>query len=514
MTEEQDLQHHEWVRRAKSQLEEGIARARLGDRAGARVILRRIIHANPYEEDAWLWLAWVAETKEQSLRYLQEAQTLLPESPRLAEALRWAKEQLGQEQEPLEPEEPGPAKVVTEQPPRPSLAVNAEELAQKASQTASQALEQLKTRLPPVSLPHFQAERWRNIGMILLMGVALVAVVSLVMLGIANARGRVSTVQALTLPTPVPETAPTPSIPQRIKPYWTQVEVAWNRQDWAAAIRALEQIRALDPRNEEARKRLAEARYGQGVKLIQQNRLEEAQAELDLAIRLDASLQELQEIRNQLKMYLVGLEAYRVQDWRRAVENLQKVYDARPDFRDTQMMLGEAYFHVGQEREKAQVWDEAEAAYQAALRLRPELEEAKARLKVVQEIITPPKRIEVSLSKRLVTVYEDNKPKWIFTCCVGRPSAPTVPGRYQILDKLPMAYASKWDLNMPWWLGIYWAGGSENGFHALPILSNGQILWRGYLGQGCSYGCIVLDTADAKTLYDWAEIGMVVLVNP
>lgn len=514
MTDEQDLQNHDLVRRAKSQLEEGIARARLGDKAGARAVLRRIIHLNPYEEDAWLWLAWVAETKEQSLRYLQEAQTLLPESPRLAEALRWAREQLGQEQEPVAPQGPTPTQVAPAQAPRPSLAASAEELAQKASQTASQALGQLKTQLPKVAMPRLQMERWHGALVTLMAIVALVAVVSLVMLGIANARGRVATVQALTLPTPVPETEPTPSIPQRIKPYWTQVEVAWNRQDWAAAIRALEQIRALDPRNEEARMRLAEARYGQGVKLIQQNRLAEAQAELDQAIRLDASLQGLQEIRNQLKMYLVGLEAYRVQDWRRVVENLQKVYDARPDFRDTQMMLGEAYFHVGQEREQAQVWDEAEAAYEAALRLRPELEEAKVRLKVVKEIITPPKRIEVSLSKRLVTVYEDNKPKWVFTCCVGRPSAPTVPGRYQILDKLPMAYASKWDLNMPWWLGIYWAGGSENGFHALPILSNGQILWRGYLGQGCSYGCIVLDTADAKTLYDWAEIGIVVLVNP
>jgi lipoprotein-anchoring transpeptidase ErfK/SrfK len=78
---------------------------------------------------------------------------------------------------------------------------------------------------------------------------------------------------------------------------------------------------------------------------------------------------------------------------------------------------------------------------------------------------------------------------------------------------MEMAYASKWSLEMPWWLGIYYAGGSENGFHALPLLSNGRILWRGALGTGCSFGCIVLDTDDAKMLYDWAKLGDAVLVN-
>jgi hypothetical protein len=67
---------------------------------------------------------------------------------------------------------------------------------------------------------------------------------------------------------------------------------------------------------------------------------------------------------------------------------------------------------------------------------------------------------------------------------------------------------------MPWWLGIYWAGGSENGFHALPILSNGRTLWSGSLGTGCSFGCIVLDTQDAIMMYNWTEIGDVVIVNP
>ena len=64
---------------------------------------------------------------------------------------------------------------------------------------------------------------------------------------------------------------------------------------------------------------------------------------------------------------------------------------------------------------------------------------------------------------------------------------------------------------MPYWLGIYWAGGSENGIHALPII-NGQTLWEGYLGSPISYGCVVLSAADAERLYNWAEVAVVEVV--
>jgi len=66
---------------------------------------------------------------------------------------------------------------------------------------------------------------------------------------------------------------------------------------------------------------------------------------------------------------------------------------------------------------------------------------------------------------------------------------------------------------MPYWLGIYWAGGSENGIHGLPVTRAGVTIWRDRLGSPCSYGCIVLDTPDAIWLYEWAEVGTVVFVR-
>ena len=77
-----------------------------------------------------------------------------------------------------------------------------------------------------------------------------------------------------------------------------------------------------------------------------------------------------------------------------------------------------------------------------------------------------------------------------------------------------MAYASTWDLDMPYWLGIYWAGPLENGFHALPTVRNtGYTLWDGYLGQRVSFGCIILSLADAETLFNWVDIGTDVTVR-
>jgi lipoprotein-anchoring transpeptidase ErfK/SrfK len=63
---------------------------------------------------------------------------------------------------------------------------------------------------------------------------------------------------------------------------------------------------------------------------------------------------------------------------------------------------------------------------------------------------------------------------------------------------------------MPYWLGIYWAGSLQNGIHALPIQANGQKLWDGYLGQPVSFGCIILSTQNAATLYNWAPVGTAV----
>lgn len=124
------------------------------------------------------------------------------------------------------------------------------------------------------------------------------------------------------------------------------------------------------------------------------------------------------------------------------------------------------------------------------------------------------KRILIDLSEQHLYAFQGDQLVFSFICSSGRAPYYTRTGEFQVQSKIPNAYGSAWDIWMPHWLGIYWAGSTENGIHALPIMANGQTLWAGYLGQPISYGCIVLDTEDAKKLYEWAEIGTPVSIRP
>lgn len=103
--------------------------------------------------------------------------------------------------------------------------------------------------------------------------------------------------------------------------------------------------------------------------------------------------------------------------------------------------------------------------------------------------------------------------RWV--CSTGRRGAPSVPGSYQVQSKMEKAYGSAWNIWMPFWLGIYWAGGSENGIHGLPWdAASGVQIWSGNVGMPITFGCIMLDNVNAKILYDAAYIGMPVVIRP
>jgi LysM repeat protein len=124
------------------------------------------------------------------------------------------------------------------------------------------------------------------------------------------------------------------------------------------------------------------------------------------------------------------------------------------------------------------------------------------------------KRIVVDLSEQHLYAYQGAQLLYSFVASSGAAPTYTRTGEFRVQSKIPNAYGATWNIWMPHWLGIYWAGGSENGIHALPILPSGQTLWAGYLGTPISYGCIVLGTYEAKLLYDWAEISTPVTIQP
>jgi lipoprotein-anchoring transpeptidase ErfK/SrfK len=122
------------------------------------------------------------------------------------------------------------------------------------------------------------------------------------------------------------------------------------------------------------------------------------------------------------------------------------------------------------------------------------------------------KYILVDISDQHMYVYENNSVIYSFVASTGINNA-TRAGTFAVQSKIPNAYGATWNIWMPNWLGIYWAGGLENGIHALPILPNGATLWEGFLGRPVSYGCVVLGTYESKLLYDWAEMGTTVEIQ-
>jgi LysM repeat protein len=128
---------------------------------------------------------------------------------------------------------------------------------------------------------------------------------------------------------------------------------------------------------------------------------------------------------------------------------------------------------------------------------------------------TRPTKFVASISQQRCWVYSGETVIARWVCSTGRRGSPSVPGTYKVQSKLPKAYGSTWNIWMPFWLGIYWAGASENGIHGLPWdAKSGVQIWSGNVGKPITFGCIMLDNVNAKLLYDMAWIGMPVVVLP
>jgi LysM repeat protein len=127
------------------------------------------------------------------------------------------------------------------------------------------------------------------------------------------------------------------------------------------------------------------------------------------------------------------------------------------------------------------------------------------------------KVIYVSLREQTMWAYDGDQLAFEFLVSTGlpteqNPNHETHAGVYRIKTKMPEAYARTWGLLMPYWMGIYDAGALENGFHAMPYRNNGRLVsWR--VGSRGSYGCVVLNGNQMKQLYDWADLGTLVVIR-
>jgi LysM repeat protein len=125
------------------------------------------------------------------------------------------------------------------------------------------------------------------------------------------------------------------------------------------------------------------------------------------------------------------------------------------------------------------------------------------------------KRIVINITQQRMWTYQNGSVLNEYVISTGIDRSPTQPGVFQVQSHDLNAYASIWDLYMPNFLGIYEASpGFMNGIHGLPMLSSGVRLWGSVLGKPASFGCIILTLNDAQTVYNWADDGVVVVIQP
>jgi tetratricopeptide (TPR) repeat protein len=456
--------------RRTASLDDAVAAYRAGNQRQARELLTHLAKQQPGNVQAWLSLASVSTDPRQARAYVRQALRLDPRNRRAIRGLR-----------------------------------------------------QIEAHFPKqASLPRRNTARLlrRWLGIWLLLAAIVIVLGGFVSQAWALRSGERRTAEAV-LPAPTATMTPTPSIPERVSPHLPRLEQAWQMRDWQAATNVLNDITLIDSEYPGLRNARCDTYTHWASDWVAKGQIRQA---IDLYRRAIPFCGQDKDIQNEKALaltYLSGEWRYARQRWQAAATALQAVYDIEPDYAQAQSLLYTAYISSSHELLAAGELDEARLAAQGALALKVDSDEAQALLNEIRARATPTpvptspgrKRIEVNISEQRMYVWEGETLIYKWVCSTGEPGRNTATGRFAILDKIPEAWASTWRLRMPYWMGIYWAGSLENGIHALPINPNGTRLWEGYLGSRVSYGCIILSTENARTLYNWAPIGTPVWVH-
>jgi len=444
-----------------------------GDAAGARRLLRAAIEADPACTEAWQRLAWLADDPDDRQAYLRRVTALDP--------------------------------------------ANASARAELAGLPRSGNFEPAAVTAPshlvvPAPPPAAGGAPARPVStrLLLLLAVLAVAAVAAVLVW-----GPIDAGLAWLLPTPSPNSTPLPTMSpgQIVAEFGPQLEAALSQADWRRAFEIVEIMDSVDPGSDEVRRWTGATHLAYGQALVQARQTTDALDQFDQAVALVPDDAQASGWQQATRSFLAGQEALTAGDWTAAIEALTPVHDAMPDYPDAVASLAQAYRQRGIAYEQKAKYKEARADLEAALAFQPGDAEAKTHLDAVMLELFPPKRIEIDIGDQHFYAWEGNKLIYSYPTSTGLPGRDTATGHYHVLAKIPMAYSSVWRLKMPYWLGIYYVGRIENGIHALPIRPDGSVMWSGLLGTKQSYGCVILDTAAAKRVYDWAEIGTVVDIH-
>jgi lipoprotein-anchoring transpeptidase ErfK/SrfK len=127
------------------------------------------------------------------------------------------------------------------------------------------------------------------------------------------------------------------------------------------------------------------------------------------------------------------------------------------------------------------------------------------------------KVIVISLSRQVLTAYQDGSAILTTFVATGRPQLPTPPGVYHIFARYsPYKMISPWPYSSPFWYPPSWTN------FAMEFIGGGYFIhdapWRSWYGPGANlyngtHGCVNVPYSPMATLWNWAPNGTTVVVQ-
>lgn len=299
----------------------------------------------------------------------------------------------------------------------------------------------------------------------------------------------------------------------------------WAAGEREQALEKWQEAYHLKPNNPDIIESLARAHVAISTDFLQENEPDLALPHLEGAYELmpeeNAVVREYQA----LKAYIIGREAVANKEWHVATDALEPLYNLQADYLNVTELI-EITLAGYEELELEQNANHQRAASEARLAepgrsVRQSLEPGEISNLPGQSQLSSlgpfasldDKHIVVSINKQRMYVYENGQLIWNWVASTGDQTRGTAPGHYRIQSKIQNARSNAWSLWMPYWQGIYWSGGMENGIHGQVTFDSGGRLWAGYLGTRITFGCVMVSDYNAATLFNWTEMGTAISIH-
>jgi len=194
------------------------------------------------------------------------------------------------------------------------------------------------------------------------------------------------------------------------------------------------------------------------------------------------------------------------------------VQHQKQDYANSHDLLYYAYYNEGLAQRAGGNLSSAYDMFKTALALRPNLSAPRLQMTEIESapffhIPFDDKFVVVGLTEQRMWLYEQGYRRYDFMVKTGPSGEETMSGDFEILNKIELTYGygDLANLELPYWLGIYWVGAVQNGIHGPPFDTNtDRKLWE----DSASHGCIVLNDQDIIILYNWAGVGVKLKVVP